>query len=231
MRTPLLLLPFFLLLAACAPSTPPEGRALTVTGQGELFVAPEIATVMLSIQARDADLNAAQDRAGEVMEKVLELAGSLDIPRERVQSTQIFVQPEFDWNEGRQQLRGYLVQREVRIELEALDRLGELVERALRAGVNSVSPPELRVKNPREIHRQVLALAAEDARENAEALARSLGARVGEVRFVRAVEQDNGPIRPLEARAMTMKAADAEQSYEAGMIKLTARLTAEFDLD
>ena len=230
MRKPLLLLPFILLFAACTPGTPLEARGVKVSGEAELQVAPELAIVMLSIQARDPDLGKAQEHAGAVITRVLELADSLDIPRARVQSTQITVHPEFDWNEGRQQLRGYLVQRELRIELENLERLGELMERALRAGVNSVSPPELRVKDPREVHRQVLALAAEDAKHNAEALAEALGARVGAVRYITSGRE---PAPPMPMQTMSFRDAResaVEQSYETGRIVMRAEVQAEFEL-
>src|SRR5690606_38480261 len=114
-------------------------RTVTVTGEGEISVAPEIATVHLAIEARDRELNAAQSQAGKVVDAVLELADSLEIPREQVQSTQLHVQPEYNWNDGRQEFRGYLVQREVRVELDDLAKLGPLLERAMSAGVNSVS--------------------------------------------------------------------------------------------
>lgn len=161
---------------------------------------------------------------------VLALTDSLGIPREQVQTSQLRVNPEFDWNEGKQTLRAYLVEREIRIELEDLDQLGPLMERAMKAGVNRVAPPELRVKDPRKLHRDVLALAAEDARANAERISGTLGARLGEVKRVETIEQ-NGPI-PLAQRERQFVASDsrAEQSYETGRIIVRAGVRAEFVL-
>lgn len=229
---PILLLLTGLLLAACQPAPETTGkRAVTVSGEAELTVAPELASVRLSIQARDRDLGAAQEQAARTVTAVLEIADSLEIPRSQLQSSQLRVQPEFDWRDGQQALRGYLVHRDIRIELTALDMLGALVERAMRAGVNDISPPELRVRDPRQVHREVLRLAAEDARANAEILAEALDARLGKVNSINAVEQNEAPVRPMELQVMRSDAnAGAEESYEAGRITVRARIRAEFEL-
>ncbi|HEX7047326.1 MAG TPA: SIMPL domain-containing protein [Gammaproteobacteria bacterium] len=221
-----------LFLAACQPVPMTETlRTVAVSGEGEISVAPEIATVHLAVEARDRDLAAAQAQAGKVVDAVLELTDSLKIPRKQVSSTQLRVHPEYDWNEGRQVFRGYLVQRDIQVELQDLAKLGPLLERAMAAGVNNVSPPELNVEDPRKLHREVLQLAAADAKANAEALAETLDATLGDVQRVNAVE--DAPPRPLMERMMPMSAADsasAEQTYQTGQITMRVTVQAEFEL-
>lgn len=225
----LLLIPFT--LSACQPAPQADApRTIAVTGEGEMSVAPEIATVRLSIEARDKELQRAQARAGEVVNAVLELTRSLNISDEQVQSTQLHVQPEYDWRDGQQEFRGYLVQREVRVELEDLAKLGPLVERAMNAGVNSIAPPELDVRDPRALHRNVLQLAAADARANAAALAETLETKLGKVHRLSAV--DAGSPQPKMEMQM-MRAADqggGEETYSAGRITVRASVQAEFEL-
>lgn len=227
---PVLLLPFLLFLGACQPVPEPDVRTVTVSGEGELSVRPEVATVRLAIQARDRTVELAQSRAGEVVAAVLELTDSLDIPREQVQSTQLHVQPEYDWQDGKQEFRGYLVQRAVRVELEDLEKLGPLMERAMSAGVNNVMPPELDVKDPRALHRDVLKLAAADARASAAALAQTLESQLGKVH--RITSREDEPVRPMMEVQM-MRAGDSggrEQTYETGRITVRANVQVEFEL-
>lgn len=226
----LFLLPVLFTLAACQPAPQAENlRSVTVTGDGELSVAPEIATVRLGIEARDKNLQQAQARAGDVVAAVLELARALDIPENQVQSTQVRVMPEFDWHEGKQEFRGYLVQREVRVELEEMANLGPLVERAMRAGVNTISPPELSVKDSRALRREVLKLAAADARANADALAMTLDAELGKIRRISSLE-DGGVQPKLEMQMMRAADQRGEDSYSAGRITVRASVQAEFEL-
>lgn len=230
-------LPLFLLLCAtlagCEPAADATApRTLAVSGQAEISVEPEIAVVTLAVQARADRLEKARADAAEVTDRVLELTRSLDIPKESVRSTNIVVTPEFDWVEGRQELRGYLVQREVRVDLADLAKLGPLVERAVQAGVNQVSPPELKVRESRELHRRVLKLAAEDAEANARALADTLDVSLGKVRSLRALESGGVPPVPMQEMAFRARAADSggEQTYQAGRITVMARVEAEFDV-
>lgn len=230
-----LLLPIALcvlpVLAACQPVSVDESRrSIVASGEGELAVPPEVATVNLSIEARHMELAAAQAQAGQVVDAVLELTDALEIPRAQVQSLQIHVQPEFNWNDGKQDFRGYLVQRTVRVRLEQLEKLGPLLERGMGAGVNSVSSPILDVRDPRRLHREVLQRAAADARANAEALAKALDVALGEVLHVQAVENVPVPMQRMEMRAMSAADAGFEQTYEAGRIIVRTTVQAEFEL-
>ena len=224
-------MPLLLILAACQPA--PEAtapRTVVVNGTAELSVPPEIATVRLAIEARAREVAAAQSQAGKVVNDVLTLVESLGIPAEQVQSTRVTVHPEYDWRDGQQTFRGYLVQREVHVELEDLAKIGPLVERALQAGVNNVSPPELAVRDPRRLHREALQQAAADARANAEALAATLDVKLGTVRHIDALE--SAPPQPKMEMQM-MRAADAsgnEGTYETGRINVSASVRATFEV-
>ena len=72
--------------------------------------------------------------------------------------------------------------------------------------------------------------AVEDARLNAEALARAAGAKLGAVRTLSA--SGSGP--PVPMQRMAMAVADAkmapEATYQAGDMKFSANVNAEYDL-
>ena len=92
-------------------------------------------------------------------------------------STRLQVHPDYRWDEKtqRQVLQGYVVNRQVEIELHDLERLGTLLERAVSAGANQVGGARLDSSRRKELEREALALAVEDARLDAEALARASG--------------------------------------------------------
>ncbi len=233
MRTLILfaLLPLF---AACSmqPGGTPPPRLVSVNGQGEVVAAPDRATVMLSIAARNKDLGAAQAEADAVVARVMEVADDLDIKKEKVQTTGIQIQPEFDWNNGKRVMLGYLVQRTTTIELNDLSKLGKLMEQALTTGVNEVSPPQLSSSKSKELSRQALRLAGEDATRNAEALADSLGADLGPIYSASGQGGEQGP-QPMMMRAASMDAmkGSVAETYSAGEIRVSATVQAQFELE
>ncbi len=194
-----------------------NGRTIIVQGQGTVAYQPDRAAVALSIAARSKDLGAAQKSAADVAARVLKLADKLGIERRRVDTTAATVRPEYRWNreEEQQELVGYVAERQMDVELEDLSRLGDLVEGAVTAGVNQVSSPSLYSSRERDIYREALAAAAEDARRNAQALAGALGATVGEVVSI-TTSSGNTPT-PMPGVRMAMAAeSDAVQTYNAG---------------
>jgi uncharacterized protein YggE len=220
-------------LAACSmhPGGNPPPRLVSVSGQGEVVAAPDRATITLSIVARNKDLAAAQAEADAVVAKLMQVADGLDIDDEKVQTTGIQIQPEFDWVDGKRRALGYLVQRTTTIELEDLAKLGQLMEQALATGVNEVSPPQLTSSKRQALARQALRMAGEDAVQNAEALADSLGASVGEVYSAQGQGGDEGPRPMMQAMAVGRMKTDVAETYSAGEIRVVASVQAQFELE
>lgn len=229
--SPLLALAWLAIAApAVADEAPP--RQVNVTGSASLTATPDRALVSLGIQARNPSLEAARERVATVAGDFLALTRKLGIPEKRVQTTGLSMRPEYRWDpKGReQQFTGYFVQRSLTVELEDLDLLGKLIEGAVDAGVNEVSPPQLDSSRRKELHREALALAAKDARANAQVLADTLDARLGPVRQISASDMGRPPM-PMQARAMMAESADAAGSYQAGDIRFDARVNVSFDLE
>ena len=115
---------------------------------------------------------------------MLALTRELKIDPKHVNATRLQVQPEYRWNENdrKRVLLGYMVSRQIEVELRDLDQLGTLLERAVDAGVNQVGDPMLDSSRRKELEREAMTKAVEDARLNAEALARAAGAKLGAVR-------------------------------------------------
>lgn len=208
-------------------------RQVSVSGNGEISVVPDRASVTMGVEMRARDLQSARDQVSEVVGKFLKLAERMDIDKKDLNTSQLTIRPEYDWVPAvrKRNLTGYYVARQVHVELRDLEQLGVLLERATEVGINQVSGPQFSSTRREALQREALKRAAEDARRNAEVLAKTLGARLGPVRSISAGAMHHPPPRPM-ARAMAMAAdgAEAEQSYEVGEIKLQAQVSAVFDL-
>lgn len=210
-----------------------EPRTITVSGTGSARIAPDRATVMMSIVAKHASLGNAQQAAAAVTAKVLDMADQLGIARADIDTTGSSVRPDYRWDREReeQELIGYVAERQLRVEVRDLDKLGTLIERAVELGVNQVSPPQLDSSKRRDAYREALDAAARDARANATQLAQSLGASIGSVLQVTTVSQSAPPPMPY----MRMAVADsmemsAPETYNAASLDFEATITAVFEL-
>ena len=207
-------------------------RTISVSGQGSVETPPDRATLRLSIVARDANVATAQAEAAEVTARVIALAKELDIPDSRVDTMSASVRPDYRWNREKeeQELRGYIAERQMRIEIHELEQVGVVIERAIELGVNQVSPPELTSSKRRDAYRDALEKAAEDARANAARLAATLGLKLGKAVEVNAGVPPRPPI-PVARMEMTALSADAAapETYNAGDMTVMATVHAVFE--
>lgn len=207
---------------------------ISVNGQGTARTMPDRATVTLSIVARNQSVSGAQQEAGEVAAKVLALAAELDIPENRVDTMSASVYPDYRWNPTReeQELRGYVAQREMRIELHDLEKVGVIVERAVEQGVNQVSPPQLTSSRQREAYREALDAAVEDARANAERLAAALGVTLGPALQASAGAPFRPPMPMMGARQadVALAAQALPETFNAGDRTIRANVTVVYEI-
>ena len=210
-----------------------QTRTVTVNGNGFAEVEPDRATLRMSIIVREPTLAAAQKEAAAVTNKVLEMTDRMDVDRDRVDTTGASVRPDYRWNREtqEQELRGYIADRQIVVEIEDLEKLGSLIEGAVNAGVNQVSPPQLDSSRRKEAYRDALRAAAEDARLNAADLAVSLGARLGQVLSISSGVVAPRPPVPYQARAQAMVAeSDSTESYNPADLTFNATVTVVFEL-
>jgi uncharacterized protein YggE len=211
----------------------PRPRTVSVTGQAEVSAEPDMARVSLGVDSRKPTMAEARTEVTATVDRVLALCRDLKIDPKLVNATRLQVQPEYRWNEKdrKRVLLGYAVSRQVEIELRDLEKLGTLLERAVDAGVNEIGDPQLDSSHRKDLERQAMTKAVEDARLNAEALATAAGAKVGSVRALNG--NASTPPMPVYRAKMAMAAeasASAESTYQAGDMKFSAMVNAEYDL-
>lgn len=211
-----------------------DTRMVSVSGQGEVQAEPDRATLTLGAESRKAKLNEARDEVARTVDAVLKLTRDLKIDAKYVRTTRLNIQPQYNWNaqNSSRMLIGYLVSRQVEVDLRELDKLGTLLERAADAGVNQISDPQLDSSRRRDFEREALSKAVVDARLNAETLAKAAGATLGAVRNLSASTESTPPI--VMPRVMAMKSAaettDASSTYQSGQLNFNVTVRADYDL-
>lgn len=227
-----LLVVLLVTIGACAMAEE-QIRTITVNGTGTAEVKPDRATLRMSIVAREATLAAAQRAAADVTARVLKMTDRMDIDRDQVDTTGASVRPDYRWNRDKeeQELRGYIAERQISVVIKDLETLGAVVEGAVGAGVNQVSPPHLDSSERKQTYRKALRAAADDAKENATQLADALGARLGQVISINSGSNAPRPPVPYAANMRSMAAeSDAGESYNAADLSFNATVSVVFEL-
>jgi uncharacterized protein len=227
---------FALVVAAAFCATPDafahDQRGITATGEGRIEVAPDIAWLGFGISARKPTVAEARDEVARGVARLIALGRESGLPDEHTATAALRVNPEFDWDPKTRERRllGYVVTRQVTFKLTELTALGELTEQALGLGVTEASPAIFDVSRRAELEGEALIAATRDARARAEVMAGALGVRIGAP-----VQIETGgavsPPRPMLRAAMAEADMSGAETYQPGLIRITANVTARFALE
>jgi uncharacterized protein YggE len=205
-----------------APSPP----VIVTSGEGVVKQAPDRAWVTIAAESRGRTAQEAQRLNTDAMTAVNDRIKAAGIAADAIQTTGYNLQPEFDYANGKQTLRGYVVRNQVQVRVDVLPKVGEVISAAVGTGATNVSGVRFDLKDRDTAERQALQLAVRDARRRADAAAS--GASVQIDRVIR-IEEQREPIdigRPIPM-GMAMMKSDAAQAVpiEAGEIEIRARVT------
>lgn len=214
-----------LLLGSVAHAQTTEPSSIVVSGEGVVKVAPDQAWVRIGTESRSKNSKEAQQRNAEVMTAVQQKLTALGIPKDAVKTVGIDLQPEFDYNNGRQTLRGYVARNTVEVRVDDFAKVGDVLDAAVASGATNVHGLRFDVKNRESVEEQALQRAVADGLGKAQTIAGA--AKRGVDRIIRIEEQfvGGGPPQPMMERAMMSRVAgDAPTPVEAGEIEIRAQV-------
>lgn len=221
-------LAFILLVAAPASAQPPPPVPVIVTnGEGLVKRAPDRAWVTIGAESRARTAQEAQRLNTDAMTAVNERIKAAGIPADAIQTTGYNLQPEFDYVNGKQTLRGYVARNQVQVRVDALAKTGDVIAAAVATGATSVSGVRFDLKDREAVEREALRVAVQDARLRANAAATGAGVSIDRViRVEEHRDMIDGP-RPMQMNMAMMRqeSAQAAVPIEAGEIEVRARVT------
>nr|MBA2354247.1 SIMPL domain-containing protein [Acidobacteriota bacterium] len=124
-------------LPALAQPPPPGGPPRDVvvsSGQGLVKRAPDQVFVTVAAEARSRQPREAQQQNATVMTAVRARLAAFALAEDAIRTLSVDMQPEFDWANGKQTLRGYLASNVIDVRLDDVARVGEVVDAVVAAG-------------------------------------------------------------------------------------------------
>ena len=208
-------------LPAFAQTTDPP--TIAVNGEGIVKVAPDQAWVRIGTESRSKASKEAQQRNAEVMSAVQQKLTALGIQKDAVRTVGIDLQPEFDYRDGRQTLRGYVARNTIEVRIDDFAKVGDVLDAAVGSGATNVHDLRFDVKDRDAVEHQALQRAVTDGL--AKATAAAAAAKRAVDRLLRIEETFVGGPQPVErAVMMRMSAADAATPVAAGEIEIRAQV-------
>jgi len=224
------LLPIVCMLGMGAPAlaqTAPDIPVIVTSGDAEVKKAPDRAWVGINAESRAKDPKAAQRANSDAMAAVLKTLSAAGIAESAIRTTAFDLQPEFDYANGRQTLRGYVARNAIEVRVDDVTRVGEVLTAAVGSGATSVGGLRFDLKDREAAEREALGLAVRDARTRADAAASGAGMRVDRVLKIEDHRIQPPEPRPMMAMRMEVQTAAAapDVPVSAGTISIRAMVT------
>jgi uncharacterized protein len=211
--------------AAQQPPVPAE-PVVVASGQGIVFAVPDRAWITISAESRAPSPREAQRLNAEAMKPVQDKLRAAGVPAEAIRTISYDVQYEWDFVNNKRVGRGYVARNTIEVRVDAIDRVGEMLEIAAGAGATALGGIRFDLKDQAKLEREALRLAVLDARAKADAAAAGAGRSID--RILR-VEEQGVDVPPMPVRMMRQaaqaNAADLAPPISAGQMEIRARAT------
>jgi hypothetical protein len=222
-----------------AQTVPPQ-NTVTTQGHGEVKVRPDSLSVSVSVESKNANLASARDENNRKMQSIVNALKGLNIPNMKLETQSINVYPiQGEYQKGKlPKTIGYQVTNNMNVTITgaSADMLGDygsrIVDTALNAGANNVGGLNFfltEVVGPRT---HALELAVQDARHNADAMAKAANITLTGVYSMEGSPQFNNYPRPMPMFAMKAEAAAApdmaQTPVETGETTITSDVTVRY---
>jgi len=226
-------------LAQTADAPPPPaagpsaGGRVTVAGFGEIQAAPDVVSIVVEVVKNDGSPVDASADARKAMNTVLAAARRVVPAAADLKTTRISINPEYEWTDGKRNLRGYVASQSLEITLRELPRLDSLLEYLNKSSFTTLGNLNFSHSKSDSLTREARALAIRNAAENAKSLCAAAGRTCDELTGVRAGGVGGpGPFPMPEFKGARMMAADAGTGMpvQPGQLSFGASVEADYRL-
>lgn len=213
-------------LPAFADELPPP-PSVTMTGQGIVRAAPDLATLSIGVRSEADAADAALSQNSAQMRTLLAAIDQAGIPKPDVQTAAVTLEPRLVYPEGGQppKVTGYVARNVVTVQVRDLTKLGPLLQGAVSAGSNELAGLAYDFADKQPLSDKARAAAVADAKRKAQGVAAAAGIRLGRVLSITEAEEGRGPM----PRAMLADAKGAVP-VEAGTQDVTAQVTVVWEI-
>lgn len=222
------------LLGACVPAVssgvPNAGpRVISVTGTGQAYLTPNIATIYIGVSSRSENVADALKENNAKAQAVAAALTALGVEAKDIQTSSFNVMPQQQYGPTGEMLGViYVVENTVNVTARDLTKLGEMLNTVVTSGANSINNIQFDVVDKQAALTEARTRAVENARKQAEDAAKAAGFTLGDV-YSMSIYTSGGPI-PLYEGKGGMAAADGSVPVAAGQLVISVDVNISYEI-
>ncbi|WP_240732864.1 SIMPL domain-containing protein [Halioglobus maricola] len=220
----------FLSMALVAPvsASSPPGEIRT-RGEAEAKMAPDMATVQLTVTREAATAREALDANSAAMAEVIAAMKAAGVEEPDLQTSNFGIQPRYVYPKPRNEkppvIAGYRVRNTLSVIVRELDNLGVLLDQSVSLGVNEGGSVSFGNSDPSSAIDAARADAVRDAMSRAKTLAGAAGVKLGDIISITEQTGDSHPRPVMMSRAVAAEADSVPIAAGVNSYRVTVQLS------
>lgn len=200
--------------------------SVTVTGEASLNVTPDRAIVRAGVSSQGKTAREAMTINSKAMSAVLVALKESGIADADVQTSRLGLDALRGGKDNPQQVTGFQAANRVSIVVRDLNKIGDVLDKLVTAGANSISGVEFVVTDYSKLLDKVRADAVADAKRKAEIYVQAAGVGLGRPITI---GEEGAPARPV-MRRMAAPSSGAAVPISAGEEQISISVTVSYEL-
>lgn len=218
-------------LVLVVPAYAEEFRpTITVSGEGRVEMAPDMATISLGVITEALTAKEALDQNSAQLSAVISRLKETGIEDRDIQTSGLSLGPRYDYSNstGSPKVTGYTVSNMVTIRVRLLDSLGGVLDNVVSDGANTLNGLSFGLQDKGPGTDEARRRAVADARRKAELYAAAAGVKLG---AVLSIAEQGGAYQPMPmAMAEASFAKGGDVPVAAGELTLLSAITMVYAL-
>lgn len=235
---------FFVLLFAFAKWGPAinfnttsvtKGEPLTVSGEGKVYVTPDIAKITVGVQETGTSLKTVQNSVNKKTKTLTDAIKKLGVEEKDIKTTSYNLYPQYDYQNSVSRITGYQVSTSYEITIRDFDKINDIIVSATEAGANMEGNIsfDLNDETKKEKLQEAREEAIVEARTKAEGLSKAAGITLGKIINI-SENQGSNEIRPFYAQGPGVGTDQAKAvvppSIQAGQTEIDVTINLSYEV-
>ena len=172
-------------LPAASAGTAANPRTLSATGNGVIYITPDIAYINVGIHTEAPDVSTALSDNNSQAKSITDTLTGLGVEAKDIQTTSFTVYPMSNYApDGTVSSKYYAVDNSVYVTVRDLSKIGNLLDAVVKSGANTINGITFDIQDKDAANAQARDLAIEKAKSEAQAIAKTAGVTLGEIQNI-----------------------------------------------
>ena len=154
-------------------------QTVSFTGEGKVKAAPDTARADIGLITEGKDTVTVQNENSSKMNAVIKFLKERGVSEADIKTSNYSLSPKYEYDKGKSSLVGYILNQNLTVTIRNLEKIGEILDGAVRSGANQINSVSLFIERPEELKNKAREEAVKQAKEKAAFTSKTAGFRLG----------------------------------------------------